>query len=62
MRYCANKEVSRWRQCQRRQDLHQKQYVPLPFDGGHNYKQKEADSLLHNITSYTQHLYQISKS
>ena len=27
-----------------------------------NDKQEEADSLLHNTTSYTQHLYQISKS
>ena len=27
-----------------------------------NYKQDEVDSLLHNTTSYTQHLYQISKS
>ena len=27
-----------------------------------NDKQKEADSLLHTTTSYTQHLYQISKS
>ena len=27
-----------------------------------NDKQEEADSLLHNITSYTQYLYQISKS
>ena len=27
-----------------------------------NGKQEEADSLLHNITSYIQHLYQISKS
>ena len=26
-----------------------------------NDKQEEADSLLHNTTSYTQHLYQISK-
>ena len=30
MRYRANKKVS----C--RQDQHQKQYVPLPFGGGHN--------------------------
>ena len=27
-----------------------------------NDKQQEADSLLNNTTSYTQHLYQISKS
>ena len=27
-----------------------------------NEKQEQADSLLHNTTSYTQHLYQISKS
>ena len=27
-----------------------------------NDKQEEADSLLHNTRSYTQHLYQISKS
>ena len=27
-----------------------------------NDKQEEADSLLHNTTSHTQHLYQISKS
>ena len=27
-----------------------------------NDKQEEADSLLHNTTSYTEHLYQISKS
>ena len=27
-----------------------------------NDKQEEADSLLHNSTSHTQHLYQISKS
>ena len=27
-----------------------------------NDKQEEADSLLYNTTSYTQHLYQISKS
>ena len=27
-----------------------------------NDKQEEADSLLHNTTSYTQHLYQVSKS
>ena len=27
-----------------------------------NDKQEEADSLLHNIKSHTQHLYQISKS
>ena len=27
-----------------------------------NDKQEEADSLLHSITSFTQHLYQISKS
>ena len=27
-----------------------------------NGKQQEADSLLHNATSHTQHLYQISKS
>ena len=27
-----------------------------------NDKQEEADSLLHNSTNYTQHLYQISKS
>ena len=27
-----------------------------------NGKQQEADSLLHNTTSHTQHLYQISKS
>ena len=27
-----------------------------------NDKQEEADSLLHNTASYTQHLYQISKS
>ena len=27
-----------------------------------NYKQQEADSLLHNTTSHTQHLYQIAKS
>ena len=27
-----------------------------------NGKQEEADSLLHNTTSYTQHLFQISKS
>ena len=27
-----------------------------------NDKQEEADSLLHNSTGYTQHLYQISKS
>ena len=27
-----------------------------------NAKQEEADSLLHNTTSHTQHLYQISKS
>ena len=27
-----------------------------------NDKQEEADSLLHNTTGYTQHLYQISKS
>ena len=32
MRYHANKEVSR----QRQQDLHQKQYAPLPIGGGHN--------------------------
>ena len=30
MRYRANKKVS----CQHQQDPHQKQYVPLPFDGG----------------------------
>ena len=34
MRYRANKKVSRWRW--RQQDPHQKQYVPLPFGGGHN--------------------------
>ena len=36
MRYRANKKVShrRWRRRQR--DPHQKQYVPLPFGGGHN--------------------------
>ena len=40
MRYRANKKVSRWRQRQHRhqQDPHQKQYVPLPFGGGHNYR------------------------
>ena len=27
-----------------------------------NGKQEEADSLLHNTTSHTQHLYQISKT
>ena len=31
MRYSANNKVSRWRQ----QDPHQKQYVRLPFGGGH---------------------------
>ena len=34
MTYRANKKVSRWRRHQ--QDPHQKQYVPLPFGGGHN--------------------------
>ena len=34
MRYRANKKVSHWRR--RQQDPHQKQYVPLPFGGGHN--------------------------
>ena len=39
MRYRANKKVSRqrWRRLRRQQGLHQKQYVPLPFGGGHNY-------------------------
>ena len=37
MRYRANKKVTRWRQ--RQQDPHQKQYVPLPFCGGHNEEQ-----------------------
>ena len=37
MRYRANKKVSRRRR--RQQDLHQKQYVHLPFGGGHNYPQ-----------------------
>ena len=32
VRYRANKKVSRRRQ----QDPHKKQYVPLPFGGGHN--------------------------
>ena len=40
MRYRANKKVSRWHrrqhQCRHQQDPHQKQYVPLPFGGGHN--------------------------
>ena len=35
MRYRANKKVSRQRQHRHQQDLHQKQYVPLPFGGGH---------------------------
>ena len=34
MRYRASKKVSR--RCWRQQDPHQKQYVPLPFGGGHN--------------------------
>ena len=33
MRYDANKKVPRRRQ----HDQHQKQYVPLPFGGEHNY-------------------------
>ena len=36
MRYRANKKVSLW--CWRHQDLHQKQYVPLPFGWGHKYQ------------------------
>ena len=41
MRYHAYKKVSRqWQcQCQRQQDPHQKQYVPLPFGRGHKYLQ-----------------------
>ena len=35
MRYLANKKVSCRRQCLRRRDPHQKQFVPLPFGGGH---------------------------
>ena len=31
------------------------------MDNKGNDKQEEADSLLHNTTIYTQHLYQISK-
>ena len=40
MRYRAKNEVSRQRQRGRQQDPHQKQYVPLPFGGGHNNPKK----------------------
>ena len=54
MRYRANKKVTRWlrrrrqrqRQRRRQQDPHQKQYVPLPFGGGHN---SEDELVLHKI-------------
>ena len=41
MRYRAYKKVLRQCQHQRQhqQDPHQKQYVPLPFSGGHKYSQ-----------------------
>ena len=45
MRYRANKKVSRRRQ----QDLHQKQYVRLPFRGGHNKLQQKHTTLEQSV-------------
>ena len=46
MRYRANKKVSHWRQSRRQQDPHQKQYVPLPFGGGHNDQDVDSGGVL----------------
>ena len=35
MRYRANKKLSRRCRLRHQQEPHQKQYVPLPFGGGH---------------------------
>ena len=34
---CKQESVTPTLKCQRQQDPHQKQYVPLPFGGGHNH-------------------------